>query len=131
MSARRSIRSSPTRAAGTTLPATCIRVPAPIRPNRLRHERPTNHRQPLAFRTRAGDDAYCARRHRLFTYHEASRVNLNRNLNEPDQIVALLLSFVIATSIHEFMHAWTAHKLGDNTARDQGRITLNPLSHFE
>jgi Zn-dependent protease len=58
-------------------------------------------------------------------------VNLNRSFNEPDQIVALLLSFVIATSIHEFMHAWTAYQMGDTTARDLGRITLNPMSHFE
>ena len=48
-----------------------------------------------------------------------------------DDIFAILLAFVIATSIHEFMHAWVANKLGDSTARDQGRITLNPLSHFE
>ena len=48
-----------------------------------------------------------------------------------DDIVAILASFVIAVSIHEFMHAWTAHRLGDDTARDEGRITLNPVSHFE
>jgi Zn-dependent protease len=48
-----------------------------------------------------------------------------------EDIIAILISFVIAISIHEFMHAWTAHKLGDNTARDLGRITLNPMSHFE
>lgn len=48
-----------------------------------------------------------------------------------NDIIAILLSFVIAITIHEFMHAWTAHKLGDNTARSLGRITLNPLAHFE
>ena len=48
-----------------------------------------------------------------------------------DDIFAILLAFVIATSIHEFMHAWVANQLGDSTARDQGRITLNPLCHFE
>lgn len=48
-----------------------------------------------------------------------------------EDVIAILISFVIAVSIHEFMHAWTAHKLGDNTARDLGRITLNPVSHFE
>lgn len=48
-----------------------------------------------------------------------------------EDIIAILLSFVIAITVHEFMHAWTAHKLGDNTARNQGRITLNPMSHFE
>ena len=53
------------------------------------------------------------------------------NVREPDAIIAILVSFVIATSIHEFMHAYVAHRLGDNTARDLGRITLNPVSHFE
>jgi Zn-dependent protease len=53
------------------------------------------------------------------------------NLRDPDQIIAFLLSFVIATTIHELMHAWTALKMGDPTARDLGRITLNPMSHFE
>lgn len=48
-----------------------------------------------------------------------------------DEIIAILISFVIAITIHEFMHAWTAHKLGDNTARDLGRISLNPMVHFE
>lgn len=58
-------------------------------------------------------------------------MNLAANIREPSQILAFLLSFVIATTIHEFMHAWVAHKLGDNTARDLGRITLNPVEHFD
>lgn len=33
--------------------------------------------------------------------------------------------------IHEFAHAFTAHKLGDNTAKNQGRLTLNPLAHID
>lgn len=48
-----------------------------------------------------------------------------------NDIIAILLSFVIAITIHECMHAWTAHKLGDNTGRSRGRITLNPVAHFE
>jgi Zn-dependent protease len=53
-------------------------------------------------------------------------------VNRPlEDVIAILISFVIAISIHEFMHAWTANKLGDNTARSLGRITLNPVSHFE
>ncbi len=59
--------------------------------------------------------------------------NLSRGL--PDRpvelIVAFLASFIIATSIHEFCHAWSALMLGDRTAYNQGRVTLNPLSHFE
>jgi Zn-dependent protease len=46
-------------------------------------------------------------------------------------IVAWLVSFLISVSIHEFMHAWTALKFGDSTARDMGRITLNPAAHFD
>jgi Zn-dependent protease len=48
-----------------------------------------------------------------------------------EDILAILFAFVVATAIHEFMHAWTALQLGDTTARDQGRITLDPTSHFE
>jgi Zn-dependent protease len=43
----------------------------------------------------------------------------------------VLVSFVIAITIHEFMHAYTAHKLGDDTARRLGRITFNPIEHFD
>lgn len=43
----------------------------------------------------------------------------------------MLASFVIAITIHEFMHAYTAHRLGDNTAKRLGRITLNPIEHFD
>lgn len=53
------------------------------------------------------------------------------SLRPTEDIIAILLSFVIAITVHECMHAWTAHKLGDNTAKSQGRITLNPVSHFE
>lgn len=50
---------------------------------------------------------------------------------DPQDIIFILASFVIAVTIHEFMHAYTAHKLGDNTAKRLGRITFNPISHFD
>ncbi len=53
------------------------------------------------------------------------------SLRPVEDVLAILLAFVVATSIHEFMHAAVALRLGDTTARDQGRITLNPLAHFE
>jgi len=56
---------------------------------------------------------------------------MNFSLRPIDDIVAILFAFVVATTIHEFMHATVALRLGDTTARDQGRITLNPLGHFE
>jgi Zn-dependent protease len=46
-------------------------------------------------------------------------------------IVTVLVSFLISVSIHEFMHAYTAWKLGDDTAKDLGRLTLNPAAHFD
>jgi len=62
---------------------------------------------------------------------EDQTLNLSPNLREPDQIIAFLISFVVAITIHEVMHAWSAYKLGDSTARDLGRITLNPMMHFD
>lgn len=38
---------------------------------------------------------------------------------------------IIALTIHEFAHAFTAYKLGDKTAKLQGRMSLNPLVHFD
>jgi Zn-dependent protease len=49
-------------------------------------------------------------------------------------LLAILISFVyliIAISIHEFAHAYAADRLGDPTARSQGRLTLNPLAHID
>ncbi|MEZ4497129.1 MAG: site-2 protease family protein [Thermomicrobiales bacterium] len=59
--------------------------------------------------------------------------NISRGLPDrsPELIVAFLASFVIATAIHEFCHAWFAQLLGDRTAYNLGRVTLNPLVHFE
>ncbi len=41
------------------------------------------------------------------------------------------IALLIALSVHEFAHAWTAYKLGDYTAKAEGRLTLNPLSHLD
>jgi Zn-dependent protease len=46
-------------------------------------------------------------------------------------IVVLVMSILISLTIHEFMHAFVGYKLGDNTARSQGRLSLNPLSHID
>jgi Zn-dependent protease len=42
-----------------------------------------------------------------------------------------LVAFVVAVTIHEFMHAFTAYQLGDATAARLGRVTLNPVAHFD
>jgi len=46
----------------------------------------------------------------------------------------LFLSFallLVAMSVHEFAHAWVAYKLGDYSAKQMGRLTLNPLAHID
>lgn len=47
-----------------------------------------------------------------------------------EKIPFFLMLFPIV-AIHEFAHAWVAHKLGDDTAKDEGRMNLNPMSHID
>jgi Zn-dependent protease len=42
-----------------------------------------------------------------------------------------LPGIILGLTVHEFSHAFIAHLCGDSTARDQGRITLNPLKHID
>jgi Zn-dependent protease len=46
-------------------------------------------------------------------------------------LVAVIIMLLVGFPIHEFLHAWTAYRLGDNTARWQGRLTLDPRVHFD
>jgi Zn-dependent protease len=47
------------------------------------------------------------------------------------EFVLLTPSILFALTFHEFAHAWMANRLGDPTARDLGRLTLNPLAHLD
>ena len=38
---------------------------------------------------------------------------------------------IFSLTVHEFFHAWTAYRRGDSTAKDAGRLTLNPLAHLD
>lgn len=42
-----------------------------------------------------------------------------------------LAALIISAIFHEYMHGWVAYKLGDHTAKDAGRLTLNPLAHID
>jgi Zn-dependent protease len=42
-----------------------------------------------------------------------------------------LIAFVLAFTLHEYAHAFVAWKLGDNTAKDEGRLTINPIPHID
>jgi Zn-dependent protease len=46
-------------------------------------------------------------------------------------LLARVVVLVVAFTVHEFAHAWTADYLGDDTPRLQGRLTLNPLAHLD
>ena len=51
-----------------------------------------------------------------------------------EKIIELVLMIMVLSftfSVHEFMHAWVATKMGDDTPKRQGRVTLNPLAHFD
>lgn len=50
---------------------------------------------------------------------------------EPELFLITFLTLVIAIPIHEFAHAISADALGDRLPRSQGRVTLNPLVHFD
>lgn len=43
----------------------------------------------------------------------------------------VLLALIVAFTIHEFSHAYAAYKFGDPTAKNQGRVTLNPRAHLD
>lgn len=42
-----------------------------------------------------------------------------------------IIAFAVTITIHEAAHAWTADRLGDPTARLDGRLSLNPLRHYD
>jgi Zn-dependent protease len=54
-------------------------------------------------------------------------------VNQPD-LLSIAIPFAIvlvALTIHEAAHAWTADRLGDSTARLLGRVSLNPIVHID
>lgn len=53
---------------------------------------------------------------------------LNRS---PEEILAFALALIPAFTIHEFAHAFMAYRLGDPTAKNLGRLTLNPVKHLD
>ncbi|KAB2333026.1 site-2 protease family protein [Bacillus mesophilum] len=47
------------------------------------------------------------------------------------QLPFVIITLMIAFTVHEFAHAYTAYKFGDPTAKNQGRVTLNPIQHLD
>lgn len=47
------------------------------------------------------------------------------------QLITILLPILLAITVHEAAHGWAALQLGDSTAWQLGRVTLNPLKHID
>lgn len=61
-------------------------------------------------------------------------MSLGKYLNNTEALLSLVLTLpavLIAITFHEYAHAFAADRLGDDTPRRQGRLTLNPLAHLD
>lgn len=47
------------------------------------------------------------------------------------KIAAAVLALIVAIVGHEIMHGWVAYMYGDNTAKNTGRLSINPISHID
>jgi Zn-dependent protease len=56
---------------------------------------------------------------------------MEEHLSTVQMIAVTALPLVFAIVFHEVAHGWVANKLGDPTARNMGRLTLNPLRHID
>jgi Zn-dependent protease len=64
----------------------------------------------------------------------AERAQVSSPAMDPAKIVDFVITLAVllfAVSFHESAHAWAALRFGDPTARDLGRISLNPLHHID
>ncbi|MCU9613341.1 site-2 protease family protein [Caldibacillus lycopersici] len=48
-----------------------------------------------------------------------------------DVLPYVIITLIVAFTVHEFAHAYVAYKFGDPTAKNQGRLTLNPAVHLD
>jgi len=67
------------------------------------------------------------------TEDSVSQLTLNHKLENFDllRILKYLPGIIIGLTVHEFSHAYIANRCGDSTAKDQGRVTLNPFKHID
>jgi len=57
--------------------------------------------------------------------------NFGSIVDELNNALMFLPAALICLTIHELAHGYTAYKLGDTTAKDMGRLTLNPIKHID
>lgn len=56
---------------------------------------------------------------------------ISRLINDPLSVLYSLPGILIGLTVHEWAHAFSADRLGDPTAKNMGRMTLNPLAHID
>ncbi len=66
----------------------------------------------------------------LFNYQSIFQI-FDEAIQQPLHFWSFILAIVLGITVHEFMHAYAAHRLGDDTARLMGRLTFNPLAHLD
>src|SRR6476620_2270250 len=54
--------------------------------------------------------------------------NINASIQ---QFILYMVALIFSLSVHESAHAWMSNRFGDDLARLQGRISLNPVSHVD
>lgn len=47
------------------------------------------------------------------------------------KIIAIIMALLLSIIGHEIMHGWTAYRFGDSTAKNQGRLSINPIKHID
>ena len=75
------------------------------------------------------DKVYAAERACCAPRPEGERHRVNWDLLAT--YVARAVALLTAIPVHESAHAWASDKLGDPTAKRYGRLSLNPLRHFD
>lgn len=67
------------------------------------------------------------------TYRTKTEQKRRENMELSSVYQYIIRAFVLFTAfpVHEFAHAWTADKLGDHTARYDGRLSINPFAHID
>ena len=53
------------------------------------------------------------------------------NANYLSEIIISVFAVLVTLTVHEYAHGYAAYKLGDNTAKMYGRLTLNPIKHLD
>jgi Zn-dependent protease len=54
-----------------------------------------------------------------------------QDLFAPEKLLLIVIFLGVGFPVHEFAHAFAAYQLGDSTAKHMGRLTLNPVKHFD